>query len=376
MDQISRILILVFGLTGFLFSSSANTSEYIFQNISLEEGLPSLGVQQTFQQSNGFIWFATSRGVSRYDGFTFRHFYFSPNSANHISNNFISKIVEDKTGNIWLATEDGLNRINTDGSIDIFKESDGLPSSWILTVFIDSKSRLWIGTSQGLALYQGSNNQFTKIGDDAYISVNVISETNNGDILVSTYEGLTKFGLDGETLVGISINHPKFELLRDSYITEIKSLSNGWVAIGTEYNGLFLINFETNEIVQHNQDSGLMGNSVASMTQIGQEQLWLAHYFNGISILNLASNDISSIQNIPFDPYSIASNNIRNIFQDTSDIIWIATDAGVSKLRPQQKGVYIYRALPDGKGISGETVNMGGAMVLLTAWWLLPVVLT
>lgn len=359
MYPFSKILIFIFGLSTILLPLFAHTSEYIFKQISLEEGLPSLQIHQTFQQSNGFIWFATSRGASRYDGYSFRHFYFAPNSANHISNNLISKIAEDNTGNIWLATEDGLNRINTDGSIDIFKNSDGLPSSWILTVFIDSKNRIWIGTAQGLALYQESTNQFTKIGDASHISVNVISETNNGDILVTTYEGLTKLGLDGVTLLDITIKHPKLDLLRDSYILDIKSLSNGWVAIGTEYNGLFLINFETDEVIQHTQDSGLLGNSVASITQIGQNQLWLAHYFNGISILNLESNEISSIQNTPFDPYSIASNKVRNIFQDSSSIIWIATDSGVSKLPPQQKGVYIYRVLPDGRGLSGETVRMG-----------------
>jgi diguanylate cyclase (GGDEF)-like protein len=355
MYQISKLLIFV--LSTLLFSLPANTSEYIFEQFSLDEGLPSLEIQQTFQQSNGFIWFATSRGASRYDGYSFRHFYFSPNSVNHISNNFISKIAEDKTGNIWLATEDGLNRINIDGSIDIFKDSDGLPSSWILTVFIDSKDRLWIGTAQGLALYQKSSKDFNKIGNASYIGV--IFETNNGDILASTYDGLKKLGSDGVTLTDISIKHPKFDLLRDSYILDIKALANGWVAIGTEYNGLFLINFATDEIIHHNQNSGLKGNSVASITQIGNDQLWLAHYFNGISILNLKTNEISFIQNTPFDDYSIVSNTIRNIFQDSSGIVWIATNQGVSKLPPQQKGVYIYRALPDGKGLSGETVNMG-----------------
>ena len=159
MGQHSKLLIIAFGLSAFFWFLTAHSSEYIFEQISLEEGLPSLEVQETFQQSNGFIWFATSRGASRYDGYSFRHFYYSPNSVDHISNNFISKIVEDKTGNIWLATEDGLNRINPDGSIDIFKDSDGLPSSWILTVFIDSKDRLWVGTALGLALYEKSKNQ-------------------------------------------------------------------------------------------------------------------------------------------------------------------------------------------------------------------------
>ncbi len=340
----------------YCLSASANTSDYIFKHLTLEDGLPSLEILQTFQQSNGFIWFSTSRGAIRYDGYSFRHFYFSPSSTDHISNNFVNKIAEDKSGNLWLATEDGLNRINIDGSIDIFKKDDGLPSSWILTLFIDSKNRLWISTGEGLVLYKPDNQIFQKITAATDNKVTAITEMANGDILFATENGLKKTASDEESIKAIVTTHPELELLGNYYIVNLKLLSNDWVAIATEYNGLFLVNFQSDEFHHYTQASGLMENAVSSIEQVSKDQLWVGHYTKGVSVLNLASGNISSVQNRQFDAYSIVSNTIRNIYQDESGIVWVGTDSGVSKLSPQQRGVHIYRALPQGKGLSGSFV--------------------
>jgi diguanylate cyclase (GGDEF)-like protein len=338
------------------FVCAATGSDYLFDHLTLEDGLASQEIVQTFQQSNGFIWFATARGVSRYDGYTFRHFYFSPNSKNHISNNFVTQVLEDKTGNIWLATEDGLNRLNIDGSIDIFKVAEGLPSSWILSIFIDSKDRFWVGTGEGAALYNRADDSFKTVAGERSGSINAIVETADEELLFATEQGLKKLAVGVMTLTPVTSKHAAIKQLNDDYIADMQLLSNGWLAIATEYNGLYLVDFTNDDVRHFTQSMGLSENAVSSILQIDEQQLWLGHNYNGISVLNLASNTVSLIQNRQFDVYSIVSNAIKDIFQDSSGIIWVATDLGVSKLLPQQQGVYFYRSLPGDKGLSGSFV--------------------
>ena len=103
--------------------SSANADYFRFKTLKLSDGLPSMHVNATFQQSNGFIWFATDSGASRYDGNHFRHYFYAPGQDNHITNNYVTQIFEDAEGNIWIVTEDGLNRLNVDGSMKYFRNN-------------------------------------------------------------------------------------------------------------------------------------------------------------------------------------------------------------------------------------------------------------
>jgi ligand-binding sensor domain-containing protein len=104
----------------FFVSLPALAQQYRVTLLNVQDGLPSLNINQTFQQSNGFIWLATDAGVSRFDGKGFEHYKFSPGSPRHISHNFITNIVEDNDGNIWLTSEHGLNKIRPDGSVVIY----------------------------------------------------------------------------------------------------------------------------------------------------------------------------------------------------------------------------------------------------------------
>ena len=55
-------------------------------------------------------------------------------------------------GSIWLATGAGVHRLREDAWLTN-GEADGLPSDASLTVFQDSRGRIWAGTSRGLSLY-------------------------------------------------------------------------------------------------------------------------------------------------------------------------------------------------------------------------------
>ena len=70
-----------------------NIFEPFFQNIGIDEGLSNYDVYSICQDSIGYIWIGTARGLNRYDGNSFKHYFFNPeNPGSGIPNNQIDKI--------------------------------------------------------------------------------------------------------------------------------------------------------------------------------------------------------------------------------------------------------------------------------------------
>ena len=69
-----------------------------------DDGLPSNRVRKILRDSNGLLWFGTSRGLARFDGHTF-----TPYGPEHgLENDYVNDSVETKAGNLWIAYNKGL----------------------------------------------------------------------------------------------------------------------------------------------------------------------------------------------------------------------------------------------------------------------------
>ncbi|WP_394342736.1 two-component regulator propeller domain-containing protein [Mucilaginibacter gilvus] len=64
------------------------------------------------QDADGFMWFATSDGLNRFDGSTFKVFKTSAGKSNGLSSNFVQKIFSDRAGNVWVSSRDGLSKLD------------------------------------------------------------------------------------------------------------------------------------------------------------------------------------------------------------------------------------------------------------------------
>lgn len=74
-----------------------------YVNYSVNEGLPSPEVHYVHEGIEGYLWFCTDRGVSRYDGNTFVNF-----TTDHgLSNNTVFKVFESPEGDLWFTCHDG-----------------------------------------------------------------------------------------------------------------------------------------------------------------------------------------------------------------------------------------------------------------------------
>ncbi|HTF06446.1 MAG TPA: histidine kinase [Bacteroidia bacterium] len=82
------------------FAQNGFAQEPYFRHFGVEQGLPSSEVHDILQDRNGFIWFGTDRGVSKYDSYWFRNF----GPSDGLTDNTVFSLVEDASGKIWCRT--------------------------------------------------------------------------------------------------------------------------------------------------------------------------------------------------------------------------------------------------------------------------------
>lgn len=102
--------ILVFILTGCIYTVNllaqpiSDTLKFKVEPISIKEGLSQGFVLRILQDKEGVMWFATKDGLNKYDGYRFTVFRNDPKDPNSIPDNYVTNLVEDDHGRIWVGT--------------------------------------------------------------------------------------------------------------------------------------------------------------------------------------------------------------------------------------------------------------------------------
>lgn len=104
-----------------------------------ENGLLSSEVYHAIKDVEGYMWFATSAGVSRFDGYTFKNY----TTANGLTDNTIFRSFEDQFKRIWFLAHDGSLCYFYQDSIYPYKHNDTLqkvlkPGNWLAALSIDT----------------------------------------------------------------------------------------------------------------------------------------------------------------------------------------------------------------------------------------------
>jgi ligand-binding sensor domain-containing protein len=92
-----RISFLVCSLA-FFFTSHAQ--EPIYKHFGVDEGLPSSEIYDIYQDKDGYIWFATDKGLSRYNGYEFENFDINDG----LPGNVVLKFYPQENGQVWCYT--------------------------------------------------------------------------------------------------------------------------------------------------------------------------------------------------------------------------------------------------------------------------------
>lgn len=256
------------------------------QNVVTSTG-PNKTVRNMVQDRKGNIWLASSEGIIRYDGKSFTNI-----TGKVISTRF-SSVLEDGKGNFWFATI-GSGVYYYDGaSFTNFTTRQGLANDRVTSIYEDKNGNIWFSTEYGASRYDGRS--FTNLkmkegfppppgrNDSSRVSeadwrqndVNTIVEDKTGKLWFGTKKDASVY--DGKAFATVSDKDGKALTNIRSMIKDRKG--NIWLG-GNDglwcYNGSTFTNFTQNVVGYIYEDKN--GNIWTSSESAGARRWVLSRY--------------------------------------------------------------------------------------------------
>ncbi|MCX6239349.1 MAG: triple tyrosine motif-containing protein, partial [Bacteroidia bacterium] len=379
-----------------------------FDFYSQENGLSNNLIHCILQDKKGWMWFGTSKGVCRFDGYKFTVFKNDPEDSTSLKGNLVRTIIEDQKGQLWIGTENGgLNKFNSEkenfehffysGSQAVLKDatvtsiyedpsgvfwigterrlyrmenettlSEVKPSNQIVfseyfrVTQSDKSGKIWLGTNRGLYLYDPKNNQVQKIKLLQNLSDNQqiwsIFMDEDGLLWIGTYaDGL--FTINPLTL---EVKHPTLDPDNDRSQT-VRAISkdrNGKYWIGTR-GGLYI--YERNKGItafyfhDEREPNSLVNNSIQCIFHDLKGDVWIGTR-NGINFLIEERQNIQGYKSMPGDDRYLNSNEVYAFWIDPKGDIWAGTESGGINILNRKTGHFRYM-LPQKGNPNSLSVN-------------------
>jgi ligand-binding sensor domain-containing protein len=154
-------LLLIFSILLIANLSFPQNDEITFKHLSVEDGLSSNTVYAIVQDSRGFMWFGTNKGLNRWDGYKIKRFTFNLQDSSALLGAVVMTLYEDKRGVMWVGTMGGLNKFNPE--TENFKQYvirndsiDNVFQNIIYQIIEDNSGTLWIATGYGLCRFDAA----------------------------------------------------------------------------------------------------------------------------------------------------------------------------------------------------------------------------
>ena len=110
---------------------------------------------RSIYMSGEVVWIGTdAEGLNKYNLRTgsIKYYKHAQDNKNSLSDNSVQFIHEDSKGNLWLATNGGLNKFNPKTEqFQLYTEEDGLPTNFIASILEEDDGNLWLATRNGLS---------------------------------------------------------------------------------------------------------------------------------------------------------------------------------------------------------------------------------
>ena len=360
MSNLKKIVIYLFFLCIGMHSAFPETPEQItFSYISINEGLSQSTVFSIDQDKRGNMWFATYDGVNKYDGYAFTVYQHNEDDPNSIAND-ISRIVKtDSQGRVWIGTRDGLSRYDEEKDIfqNFFYEKKGkhLQVNGIEEI---SPEQLLISTPEGLIMFDIKESKFI---DDSFSTAmhKTIASTlyRQGDQIY--------IGTPTDGLYNYSITQKSFEkvipILGTKQIQAILQQSPTRIWVATEGAGLFLINPKTKEIKNYlhspSNPKSISSNYIRSLALDSQNRLWIGT-FNDLNIYHEGTDSFASYSSNPVENGSLSQRSVRSIFMDSQGGMWLGTYfGGLNYYHPIRNRFKNIRNIPYKNSLSDNVVS-------------------
>lgn len=286
------------------------------------------------------------------------------NLSHPIPTGYITDVFRDCSGNYWVTNSTdnvGLCQINREGKIEIFKciadNTNSLTSNYTHKVCQDKKGNIWIGTFNGLTEYDPKTKKFvrhTKMEHSKGLSHSSIWGLycdDQGTIWLGTYfGGVNYFNPDKQMYQEFRASTKEEDGLNCSIVSQMVEDSERNLWIGTEGGGINKYNRTINRFEWYSysgQMNGISHNNVKTIHYDSLHQaLWIGTHLGGLNKFDLRTNRFTVYRHKADDSTSLPSNTILNIVPYDKDRLLLSTSNGISVFNMQTgKCRYLFQDL-------------------------------
>ena len=336
----------------------------------LENSITNNYIVDIKQDNSGNIWVGTANGLSKIDTKTDLITNYNMNDEEKsLSHYNIGDILITKSGDVLVGTSDGLNIYNEkkDEFYRIFNKDSDLSSQFIRSLAEDENQNIWVATNNGIDKIDIKNNKNIisfKTGDGKFdISENdiyVVRYDPKGYIWAGALkEGLNRIDINTNEVKQYKNDDRDEKSLPGNHVKDILRDSSGNLWVGTD-NGLAKYNEQTENFATYKNKiydkTSLVNDEVFSIQEDESGLIWVGTYA-GISMFDPNTN-IEHYKKDPFDENSISDNSIHGIYEDKDGLLWVGTNSkGVNVINRKNYNVKHLNKTSKDYPISDDNIN-------------------
>lgn len=330
-------------------------------------------IKSIYHDKNNHLWISTHYGLNLYNPVHDNFIRYQQSKVDELD---ITKIAGSRSGGLWISNYlGGIFHFDVKNRSFASFSPERLPQTAIMTILEDREGMLWVGTGgQGIRVYNQKeglnkphlslNSKIQKI-DNGFIEV--IFEDNNSNIWIGTREGLILYQRKQNEFIYISGTYNPHGL-SGNIILDIQQDKEGNILIGTQEGGLNIISqdqlntsnplsFNFQRVTYGNEDYNLSYRSVQSIFQDKDKNIWIGTYGNGLNLIPFEQPKFNLIKHSIDRPNALNLDKVWGICEDNDGFLWIGTDGmGINRIDLDKGKVTYYMSASKKGSLSDDAV--------------------
>lgn len=314
-----------------LFAADAAGFETVrFRAFGVEHGLSQATVRAIAQDRSGFLWLGTQDGLNRYDGYEFRVFRRIPGDPDSLPDNHVSALAADGDGQLWIGTQNGgLALLAADGDrFRVWRGGDPargeLAADPVHALLAHRWGELWIasGTGHLQRLAKGASKLEYASADRAAAigTIRALREAANGDLLLAASGGVWRLAAGARA--------PEPVRLADGAALDahdVVEAFDGSLWIATHADGVLQIRADGRPGQRLGLAEGLADINTRALAIDRTGRLWIGS-MGGLSRWNLLFKGMQVWRgDSPGLTDSLSSPRVQTLFEDRDGLLWVGT---------------------------------------------------
>ena len=280
---------------------------YYGDNIYKFQSLINGDITAIAEDEAGKIWYGTGdKGIIDYDG--------------PLASYKVTCMTTTPDGSLWVGSkQNGIARIKDGNSTFYSTARDSMKTvidDHINALSSDKSGNLWIATNGGLQVYNPKMNTFSSYTkENGMLNTNNITSLfygTNNSLLIGTAEGLVILNLSNREKTVLTGNSSNVESFTNNYITQVYEDSRGLLWIGTR-EGINILNPVNDDLSVLTEKDGLCNNSICGIAEDKNHSIWITTS-NGVCRIVVQRDHEDGTFNYGLYNYSISDGLQSNEF--------------------------------------------------------------